>query len=560
MLGPRSEVDVDARQTRWVEVVIVGLFLALSLGHLWVAEDAFISFRFARNAVEGHGLVFNPGLDPVEGYSNFLWVLVGAVFEALGLRPDRWIHGPTLAAGVCTLLAVRRIASSTLGLSPPVALFSMAILATSPPFFTWATSGLEVMPQTALFLATAWGLAFGEGRRAHLLTAAAGLGLALIRTEGVLWLPVLLVLALAVRAAEDRLDRALMVRFTSIAGVGVVAFLLWRHATYGAWVSNTTLAKGSLSAGSLERGGKYVLLFGLLMLSPLLTPLVLVARRGRSMRGLWVLALAAACPAWAVLVGGDYMMFFRFLVPSTPFMALAAGVGVHALGSRSATGARLLAVVVLVVGFVPSRDVVLAPVDLGWLDTSTPAGWEGGVRIHRGRFSPLRKPRRLELEARALGAFTEAGEVVVTGAVGQLGYFNPDVLFLDKCGLVHRGVAAREVEVEADVGRRPGHDKCVAHGWFLDDKPDVLYFASLYDEPDPVEAVEILVADWRGGKTPPTYQPDLVVLEADVPGGMIVGLGLRRVEGEQAIDAAKTAFKRKKREMGRMFEARTGGP
>ena len=40
----------------------------------FLTDDAFISFRYARNLLDGHGLVFNPG-EYVEGYSNFLWIL-----------------------------------------------------------------------------------------------------------------------------------------------------------------------------------------------------------------------------------------------------------------------------------------------------------------------------------------------------------------------------------------------------------------------------------------------------------------------------------------------------
>ena len=40
----------------------------------FLCDEAFISFRYARNLVEGHGLVFNPG-ERVEGYANFPWVL-----------------------------------------------------------------------------------------------------------------------------------------------------------------------------------------------------------------------------------------------------------------------------------------------------------------------------------------------------------------------------------------------------------------------------------------------------------------------------------------------------
>ena len=49
-------------------------------------DDAFISFRYAANLAEGHGLVFNPG-ERVEGYTNFLWTLIFAPVIALGLDP-----------------------------------------------------------------------------------------------------------------------------------------------------------------------------------------------------------------------------------------------------------------------------------------------------------------------------------------------------------------------------------------------------------------------------------------------------------------------------------------
>ena len=67
-------------------------WLAL-LGYLayisrFLTYDAFISFRYARNLLEGHGLVWNPG-ERVEGYSNFLWVLeLAAIWAATGVPPE----------------------------------------------------------------------------------------------------------------------------------------------------------------------------------------------------------------------------------------------------------------------------------------------------------------------------------------------------------------------------------------------------------------------------------------------------------------------------------------
>ena len=54
----------------------------------FLTDDAFISFRYTRNLLEGHGLVFNPG-EYVEGYTNFLWILeLAAIWGIFGLRPE----------------------------------------------------------------------------------------------------------------------------------------------------------------------------------------------------------------------------------------------------------------------------------------------------------------------------------------------------------------------------------------------------------------------------------------------------------------------------------------
>ena len=54
----------------------------------FITDDAFISFRYVRNLLDGHGLVFNPG-EYVEGYTNFLWVLeLAAIWRLFGLRPE----------------------------------------------------------------------------------------------------------------------------------------------------------------------------------------------------------------------------------------------------------------------------------------------------------------------------------------------------------------------------------------------------------------------------------------------------------------------------------------
>ena len=87
-------------------VLATGLLRAVSLA--WTCDDAWISFRYAMNFVSGTGLVFNPG-ERVEGYTNFLWVLMNAPAFPLAIPPETFANVMSLAsfAGIVLLLARR---------------------------------------------------------------------------------------------------------------------------------------------------------------------------------------------------------------------------------------------------------------------------------------------------------------------------------------------------------------------------------------------------------------------------------------------------------------------
>ena len=65
-------------------MILRGQFLVDGQSFFSLFDDALISMRYARNLVEGHGLVWNPGGPPVEGYTNLLWTLWMAVLHLPG--------------------------------------------------------------------------------------------------------------------------------------------------------------------------------------------------------------------------------------------------------------------------------------------------------------------------------------------------------------------------------------------------------------------------------------------------------------------------------------------
>jgi len=118
--------------------------LHVTLFGTWIYDDAGISFAYARNLATGHGLVSQPGASRVEGYSDFLWVLLMSALIRIGLFHVVWT--PKILA--CVLIAASfLIVSNTLARAASwgsgVAAGALTLVALQPGFAIWSISGLE---------------------------------------------------------------------------------------------------------------------------------------------------------------------------------------------------------------------------------------------------------------------------------------------------------------------------------------------------------------------------------------------------------------------------------
>ena len=86
-----------------ISVGYIGHYLVYCLPQPFFIEDAAITFSYARNLVEGEGLVTWPGGERVEGYSNALWTFLMAALYALGV--PMWTASKVMGAvfGVAVL-------------------------------------------------------------------------------------------------------------------------------------------------------------------------------------------------------------------------------------------------------------------------------------------------------------------------------------------------------------------------------------------------------------------------------------------------------------------------
>ncbi len=334
------------RDRRWRRPAALALCLAPWVALLawhtslswFLTDDAFISFRYVRNLLEGHGLVFNAG-EYVEGYSNFLWVLeLAAMWGLFGLRPEQaapWLS-VVYTAGTLAVVLWWAARASALRNRRLAAWMAVGLLCGSATFAAWTSGGGLETRQFTFFVALAVVclLLNGRDRRGLAVASFALAAAAYTRPEGLLiaaccfaWY------AAATVASGQRWDgrhlACLVAPFVAL----VAAHFLFRYAYYGEWLPNTYYAKHVRPW--YEAGFRYLWAATLATGLYLLLPLALAALR-RSWRSRRDLAYAlpllcvAAHMAYILRIGGDHFEY-RPLDFYWPLLAIPAAHGILGL-------------------------------------------------------------------------------------------------------------------------------------------------------------------------------------------------------------------------------------
>ena len=477
-------------------------YLLLSYKFWWCCDDAFISFRFARNLAEGYGLRYNLGESPpIEGYSNFLWVLVGAAAHAGGGAIEKVLPQLSLLCGIILLVllwaTMRGYQISALACS--CAIFVLALF---PPFAVWSSSGLETMPAALCLLSSFHFLFRSKTRRAGFWCGLSSLGLALLRVEGLAW--VLLLLLLGFVYADNR--KKLMTA-AGISLLGYAAYFFWRHNYYGAFVANTVVNKVGFDLLMLGRGFKYSALFLLTFFPAILVLPGLYFALKKGWQAFPAVTMFIALCSFPILVGGDFMAMGRFFVSALPFGALMLAFMLDRLMLRRngvLLSAALVAPTVLFNLLAASDNHALPEGLLRHFQFRTNVKT---VRSEREGWDHMRaNTQRWSLLGKELARLSDPGDSLVMGAVGSVGYFSSLHIF-DRFGLVDSQVARQEALPSGQ--RSPGHDKLVPPSFFLNDKPTYLS-AALIEMPAQKRTALKTFEEWRAKSEYADYQGVLI--------------------------------------------------
>lgn len=330
---PRRDTERDhdtgssSRYTRWP--LLAAAFLALVIG-LWACwsvtvDDAYITYRYTTNLAHGAGPTWNPGGAPVEGYTNFLWMLwhvpwvwVGASLPVVS----------KVTAGVCaaTILWILVFGPRTRS--------GAALAAGSFVLFlpTWVhvDAGLETAPFALVVLrAVTLGARLLDDRNAEVrpwepptLLLVAGM----LRPDGLLAVAPPLLLWVILRR-HDRRTWAWLAAGAVAGGV----YSAWRWIYFGHPLPNTFYVKVGVEAATDPRW--------ITTTTVLLLPLLLLTGAGlvrRSTVGPATLVLASCAALYAVPAltapAMDYLS--RFAWHGFPLLCMGAAWTLDRLGWR----------------------------------------------------------------------------------------------------------------------------------------------------------------------------------------------------------------------------------
>jgi len=461
----------------YIQTAAIALFTWV-MTRAFYSDDAYISLVYARNLLEGKGLIWSAG-EPVEGYTNFLFVILTAALGWLGM--DLVIASIVLNFAGYVLLVfalyqftkrdyLARFAASEYAYAHSInSALCVSLAASSVIILAWCNGGLEAVFFTGIFTAgvciilhwLAYGIAVRTAFSAGILFALA----AMARPEGVFLFGISGLFLSACWILKPHREHITFWHLAAL-GLGFIAlyapYTLWRISYFGEWLPNTYYAKiyGVPESLLFFLGRFYLLQFFYLppMLPIFAIGLIIYARKYWVIkRPLVLLMFLATAFAWHIMSsGGDHMPMLRFCVPLVPLLALM----IYYCNQT------LIPIKEKLFRDISGALIVLSALQLGLVDNDNIAS----ISAPTGAFvAPYVREHWPE------------GSLIALNPADALPYLAPNYRYLDMLGLNNKHIARRPPPDEAIKtylkGKAIGHQKGDG-AYVLAQKPDYIIWGN----------------------------------------------------------------------------------
>lgn len=446
----------------------------------WMLDDAFISFRYAHNFASGHGIVFNIG-ERVEGYTSFLWVVILAFFDKLGVNIVivSKILGYLFSLGTILLLLFFPRKGKHISLEQ---ILSALILATCGAFAVWGTSGMETMLFT--FLLTLIFLLFersitSPNPKMYLALGFLAALAALTRPEGVLiFLTLLLLMNLYPLLAKRRVEIRNLIRFIVPFVAIFGGHLLFRYLYYHDFLPNTFYDKVGSGLDQYLRGLRYTKQFFIAVFATLIPVTLWLIPCFRRLKENIIkhfslfsaLTIIGVFTLYIIYVGGDVMPAYRFFTGITPLLAIVSAFTIVELSKKLQTN-----------WHTKNFSIIVASLSALLICAFNLIQWKINIKFNEHLKEDKVAEYGIEVGLYLKENFDNS-TVIATNTAGSIPYYS-GFYTIDMLGLNDKHIAKREM---SDMGKGfPGHEKTDG-AYILSRNPDIIQFGSSLGSKDPV--------------------------------------------------------------------------
>ncbi len=328
-----------------IPAVAIFCFLALKLN--FIQDDAYISYRYVQNFLDGRGLVYNAG-ERVEGFTNFGWVIYLCMWGSLGLKYITISKITGFALGGLFVFLTYLIGLEVFGQKGKwFALVATYLVGANQSVAYWSPAGLETAAfAVAVALCLLWWL-----RKSRLLIWAMVMAV-WFRPEGA----VICGLIVAIDWMIERrppVFSALCLGTALLLSLPMVGF---KSAYYHGILPNPFYAKTGMDLAQLKSGVDYTWQFlsdyglwgGGIVVS---IALALVGKLTTS--SLRILLIFCGYALYVTVIGGDVLKVHRFYVPLAGASALLLTSVVWGMVGKMRTVAQTVILVVFATVTVP---------------------------------------------------------------------------------------------------------------------------------------------------------------------------------------------------------------
>ncbi len=458
-------------------ILISSLVLAWLLRH--TEDDAFITFRYSRHLAEGIGAVWNPAdSPPVEGYSNFLWMVLMAIPHLLGMEVVGFSQMLGLFFWGLNLWVSWRLIQLLIP-SFLLRVVALAAIALNYTLLGYATGGMETSMNGFLCSLFFYGVinilmtrpfSLDKGSKASgapsMRLGSLGLLSALLilsRHDNLIFVALALGLILVKGWKEGALSPRLL-KFLIAPFILLSLLFFLRLSFYGQPLPNTFYVKGP--GGDLSEGLFYVISF--VLVYGLFIPLLLLLLRGlKHLGNNFVLSfLGCTVGLWMVylvLIGGDYMEF-RMWVPVIPVTIVGLACWLGIAGVRTSLNAALMGLLIVFSGahaYAHSRLYQLRFV----------------TAIHPAVSDSAPPYLSMVEQAHGIQQLLKGPLIFATGNCGAYAYYNDRIQWIDLYGLNDHWIARNGIS--RDFG--PGHRLVAPFEHLVDRGTHLVSVACLHD-------------------------------------------------------------------------------